>query len=284
MQTNVFPKDYETQLTVRTNEQINAARIRCSNRINSINSQRTSKPEEKGSTFGIMIGFFGGFIACSCVCLGNDEAVGAGFITWVIVFTISTVIGFGIDKEEQSSYENNQSDIDSRISQENNELEKEIKDIKEKAEKEQQEYLVRFETNAQTMSVRFAESELAKEVIEWMTNGFCRTIDSADRRSHIEQINVPFIFNVFNNKITCNLGTYDFQLKRCQNLNNPLEQTALARAIVSAIQVNIIMRYPKDSSNTRISVNINYEYTSECPITTITYTAPNGNYEAVRNW
>ena len=117
-----------------------------------------------------------------------------------------------------------------------------------------------------------------------MTNGFCKTIDAADRRGHVEKITVPFVFNVFVDKITCNLGTFDFELKRCRSLNNPLEQTALARAIVSAIQLNIIMRYPKDSSGTDVSIDISYSYTDEYSATTITYVAPNGHYKAVRGW
>ena len=43
------------------------------------------------------------------------------------------------------------------------------------AEKEYLQYASEFETTAQKMSVQFAESQLAIEVIEWMTNGFIKT-------------------------------------------------------------------------------------------------------------
>lgn len=145
-------------------------------------------------------------------------------------------------------------------------------------------YVKNFELAAQQESVKFAESSLAKEVIEWMTAGFSKTIDAADRRSHIERISVPFSFNVYANKITCNLGTYDFEIKRCSNLTSPIEQTALARAIASAIQLNIIMQYPTDESGTGISIYIDYAYTAKCPTTTVTYVAPNGNYKTVKQW
>lgn len=89
---------------------------------------------------------------------------------------------------------------------------------------------------------------------------------------------------MYTNKITCNLGTYDFEIKRCSNLTSPIEQTALARAIASAIQLNIVMKYPQDESGTSISIYIDYNYSTECPTTTVTYVAPNGNYRAVEKW
>lgn len=283
MQTNVFPSEYNRTVDERTNNRVYEARQRSSSRIQSINNSRTSAPKEEGALWGWMIGFFGGFIACSCVCISNESA-GAGFGTWVAIAAICVIIGVAIDKSNKSSYEDNQANADSRVREEESSIENEVKKIQSDAQSEKNQYFTEFENNAQNLSVQFAESELAKEVIEWMTNGFCKTIDAADRRSHVEKITVPFVFNVFNNKITCNLGTFDFELKRCRNLNSPLEQTALARAIVSAIQLNIIMKYPKDSSGTDIAIDISYSYTNEYPATTITYVAPNGNYKAVRGW
>ena len=250
---------------------------------NQLIARENHEPKGNGIEWGGIIGVLGGFFVCSCVCI-NNNSVGAGFATWVVIAIISIILGFFIDKSDKSSYENSQANANSRIRDEESSLEKEIEKFQSDAQAEKEHYFNEFENNAQNLSVQFAESELAKEVIEWMTNGFCKTIDAADRRSHVEKITVPFVFNVFVDKITCNLGTFDFELKRCRSLNNPLEQTALARAIVSAIQLNIIMRYPEDSSGTDISIEISYSYTEEYPVTTITYVAPNGNYKAVRGW
>lgn len=283
MQTNLFPSAYNRTVDEKTYKKIGEARERHFSRVQSINSSRTSAPKGKGLEWGGTIGVFGGFFAGLCVCISN-VSVGDGFATWVVIAIISVIAGLVIDKSAKSAYENNQADADLRINNEEDSLEKEIEKIQGDAEVEKERYFNEFEKNAQNLSVQFAESELAKEVIEWMTNGFCKTIDAADRRGHVEKITVPFVFNVFVDKITCNLGTFDFELKRCRSLNNPLEQTALARAIVSAIQLNIIMRYPKDSSGTDVSIDISYSYTDEYSATTITYVAPNGHYKAVRGW
>lgn len=283
MQTNIFPEEYNRIINEKTNSKISEARSRHSDRKDSIYSILTPAPQGGGVLWGAMIGIFGGFIACSCVCVLNNNA-GAGFATWIVISIICAGVGFAIDKLLKNSYEDDRNKVDTRIKEEERRFENEIQKIQNDAEIEEKRYCDEFENNAQNLSVQFAESELAKEVIEWMTDGFSKMIDATDRRGHVEKIEVPFMFKVFNNKIICNLGTFDFELKRCRNLTSPLEQTALARAIVSAMQLNIIMQYPKDVSGTETSINISYAYTNECPIITITYVAPNGNYKAVRSW
>ena len=173
----------------------------------------------------------------------------------------------------------------------NNLIEEERKNLEENIEKIKQEYESRFsehvklfEKMAQDLSVNYAESAIAVEVIDWMTAGFCNTVDSADRRSHIQEISVPFVFRTYRNKIECQLGTFDFEIKRCDELENPLEQTALARAIAAAVQLNITMKYPEDASGTNVVTNIYYTYNDDNVVATIVYKAPNGNYKTTRSW
>lgn len=283
MQTNVFPQTYKDQVDSIVQGKINAIRGQSNSRVDNINRSRREAPSGGAITLGWFIGGCGGFFVCSGVCTTSGSIL-SGIITGVFCAAVAIGIGVAINNLFESSYKSHNSKIDSKVSEEKKELDNQIRELRDDARKEYEEYTRQFESNAQAMSVQFAESELAKEVIEWMTAGFCRTIDCVDRGSHVEQITVPFAFNVFYNKITCNLGTYDFNLKRCRNLNSPLEQTALARAIVSAIQLNIMMKYPKDASGTDISIKIGYSYTKEYPATTITYVAPNGNYQAVKEW
>jgi hypothetical protein len=288
MQKDVFPSEYSRMIDEGINKEVYEARQRSNSRIQAIDSLRASTPKENGSMWGTMIGIYGGFAACSCVCISNNS-VGAGFATWVVIGIICAVIGFAIDKSAKNNYENNQVNADYRIREEESSIEKEIQKIQSDAQKRKNQYLTEFEINAQNLSAQFTESEPAKEIIEWMTNRFCKNIDAADRRNHIEKITVPFVFNVCKDKIICDFGHsdyehFDFELKRCRNLNSPLEQTALARAIASAIQMNIIMKYPEDSTGTDISVEISYSYSDYYPRTTVTYVAPNGNYKAVRGW
>ena len=288
MQPNIFPQDYNRQVDEETSRKIEQARQRSNSRYLSIERHRQSKPEGNAWGWGAGIGFFLGFFVCVFVCFIGDaweaSTFGSGIFTWMVVILISAIIGVVIDLSAESSYKKNVMEVDYYLGENSKSFGEEEKNIKEIATREKATYYSLFEKSAQDMSVQFAESELAKEVIEWMTNGFCNIIDAVDRRSHVALIQAPFMFKVFYNKITCNLGTFDFEIKRCRNLNSPLEQAALARAIVSAIQLNIIMKYPKDVTGTEISIKISYSYSNNCVETYITYVAPNGNYKEVRSW
>ena len=184
----------------------------------------------------------------------------------------------------KASVDRNDQEIKDLQDEEREKADKRISEINDNANREYREYFRQFEAQAQTDSVKFAESELAVKVIDWISGGYIRTIEAADRRSHIERITVPFIFNVYRNRITCNLGEFNFELERCKNLSDPLEQTALARAIAASIQVNVTMKYPADPSGTDYVLNTSYEYFSDHVAVTLMYTAPNGYYKAVQGW
>lgn len=207
-----------------------------------------------------------------------------GFATWAVCIAIGIGVGYVIHSSRESSYKQNNLDISNLQEQERIKSEERIKGFKADAMREYQEYLRKFDIQAKNESVKFASSELAEKVIDWMTKGFIVTIKATDRRAHIETIEVPFSFNVYKDRITCNLGEFDFEVERCRNLNTPLEQTALGRAIATAIQLNITMEFPEDPSGSNIVIDIHNNYFKDYVSTNITYTAPNGNYEVVKSW
>ncbi len=292
MQTKMFPTAFNQQSDNIANSQINEAKQNYYGTKNSLNRSRMKNPKLGDYAYsGALFGLSAGFLGCWGVCIGIGihsyswgEPIGSALLTWIVVFVVSVVLSVFIWMLVKLFYSSSSSILDTKISDAENKMNHIISKIQSQAESDQQNYLAAFEKNAQEMSVKLAESQLAKRVIEWMTDGFCRTIDAADRRKHIEQINVPFRFEVYTNKITCNLGTFDFEIERCRNLSSPLEQTALARAIAAAIQLNITMKYPKDASGTDRTVNYDFSYTDTHPVVTLTYLAPNGNFQAVTDW
>ncbi len=194
---------------------------------------------------------------------------------------------FFLEKERQNALSNMEKPILGLIEQHERECFKKINEYREVFEKE-----------AQTLSVKYANSELAHEVIEWLSGGFIRTVRAVNRASHIESIRVPFEYYVEKHEIRCNIGKYNFEEHRCERLESVLEQTALARAIASQIQLKMIMNYDKDESGTEYKIEIKYSYPQ--PITSssysyrveqpdyvtvdLVYTAINGNYKAVQKW
>lgn len=284
MKTNDFPKVYKEQVDEIMNNQIAAAKAVYYNNIQIINKQRINKPTGWLTELSCIIGFFGGLITCVGVCISRGGSISEGFLAGIIVCFIAGAIGFAISKNEQYTYEDAEAEAELLLAEEQRELEEKIESLQENTMRKVKEYVELFEFNVQAISVQYAESELAKEVAEWITQGFSRIIDAADRRSHVEWISVPFIFDVYMNKLVCNLGNYDFELHRCCNLNGPLEQSALTRAIAIAVQLNILVKYPKDACGTDVTVTIKYSYTDQYAAAKIIYTAPNANYEAERKW
>ena len=283
MQVKLFPEEQKNIFNSEMENVINQERQKCNESISKIQKAAPAAMRNDDKIGGFMMGGIVGLVIGLFIC-ANMQDMGSAFMTWVVCGIIGGVIGVLICGAMITSREEQIAANKQEQENERKRLERKIEEINSTYLKMYENYVKNFELTAQQESVKFAESRLAKEVIEWMTDGFSKTIDATDRRSHIERINVPFAFNVYTNKITCNLGTYDFEIKRCSNLTSPIEQTALARAIASAIQLNIVMKYPQDESGTSISINIDYNYSTECPITTVTYVAPNGNYRAVEKW
>lgn len=286
-----FPPGYKEDLERKVSEQISIENQKCCEKQTQIkNSNKREAPKSDNYTYGFgVIGLIGGFFPC-LIESGQSSHDGllsmffGGFITWAACIGLAVLIGKAVYSSRQSSYEENNNNIDALQRAERMASDERIEQIKANAEREYQEYCRQFSVQAQNDSVKFAGSELAEKVINWMTEGFKNIIESADRRPHIEKIEIPFIFNVYTDKITCNLGEFDFEVERCRNLTTPLEQTALARAIATAIQLNITMEYPKDLSGSEIIIDIHNEYYPDYVSTRIVYNAPNGNYEAVKSW
>lgn len=284
MKLDKFPPAFKLELEQRTRQKISDETDRSNQKKRSITSSVGTEPE--GSYLWVLgcgiVGFVIGFFTCVSNCDGMT--FWDVFGSWIMLTIGGFVLGCIIFALINLSYNSRVKEKNSLISREESRVNAFRNNVQKDAETEYLRYVSEFETTAQKMSVQFAESDLAVEVIDWMTSGFIKTINAADRRSHIQEINIPFVFKTYYNKIECNLGVFDFEIKRCRNLNGPLEQTALSRAIASAIQLKIIMEYPKDVSGPNNVIDIGYTYSDDLVNTTITYLAPNGNYKSVRDW
>ena len=278
----LFP--HEQKLIIEEQRDIIKSRMKAESmeRIQELKGQLPAKLYSRAQAPYHTIGGIAGFVF-GLVVLGPLPMV-PGLLSTLIAIGVGYLIG-------KSCKDKAKRELDEKFSENINAQEEETKRLsRELAEVDRiysdmyNNYVNNFEIVAQSDSAKYAESELAKEVIQWMTEGFCKIIDATDRRSHIAEINVPFVFNVYTNKITCNLGEYDFEIHRCSELNTPIEKVAVSRAIASAIQINTVMKYTLDSSGTPVSIDIDYEYNSQSVVTTITYKAVNGNYKDVGRW
>ena len=289
MDFSVFPSEYENKMRAESRNKTEQIKRQSDDRIRDFESKLTKRKPMPGicavvvgAFYGACIGLFIGGILCTFMCMSDTEIdLEALFL---ICGSVGAVISAVMCYQDEERYSETFNYMNKSIYEEKRNTPKRVQDMEDETERKIKAYRDKFEEAAKEMSIKFAESQLATEVIQWMTKGFSETIDSADRRSHIERIEIPFVFKVYGEKITCNLGVFDFEIKRCHKLETPLERTALARAIASAIQLNITIQYPKDASGTDIITNIDYCYEKEAVSANLVYTAVNGNYQAVRDW
>lgn len=285
MQIYKFPNDYENDLRIKANASINETNTHFDKRRNTLIS-RISKPQ-KISEHVIISGFVGfiiGFILGFRSCCGPSASASRFFGTIFLVTAIFAIIGAIVGVIKKKNCEQNEQSIQSQIDQEREQTRNTINNINEQMKRECAQYKAAFEAEAQKMSTQYAQSALVGEVASFLLSQLVTEINCADRRSCIKEVGVNFVFEVHTYKIAYQKSVYNFKDNRCQNLSSPLQQTAIARAIASAIQYNVTKRYPKDASGTKYVLNTGYSYNADYVIVSIEYRATNGNYRNERSW
>ncbi|MGN0465509.1 MAG: hypothetical protein ACI4F9_04070 [Lachnospiraceae bacterium] len=289
MNLNMFPEQYKKLSLEHMEQQKRMEELKAQNRIHSLDQQikeASDATNSKINKFGL-VGAVVGFFAC-CGCAGGitgGENIFGILILSLLVWGGCWFLGDQLGRTMGMNAENQiRQDCNALIAQENADLENKKKQIEQTGMQQINQYKKEFDEQAKKLSVSYANSKLAQDVISWMTEGYSKRIAVEDRRPHIKTVEVPYGIKVYTNKITCNQGEYDFNIHRCKNLETPLDQTALARAISNAIRLNIMMKFPKDPSGTKPEVKIKVKYTEQYPEVNLIYIAPNGKYVDVTSW
>jgi hypothetical protein len=141
-----------------------------------------------------------------------------------------------------------------------------------------------FEEKVKQMSVQLMDSAVVDRIVDWLSEKYFKPIETADRKPHIESIKIPFVIQVFKNKIVSPSGVFDFVEECCQLLNSPLEQCAVCHAIAAKLDLQTHTRITEDPSGTPYTVEQEYSNDNEAAIVTITYSAVNGHYKEAESF
>lgn len=195
-----FPYEYEGALQVKAYEAIQKAE-KCAEANKKEIAGRVGNKVDVGN-FGCLSGVLGG--VCGLVSCSKGNGSFGSWLVWIIFGAVcGAVLGFLINSIRDSEKETAKQMAENEDAQ----CKKKSDDIRAQVKDEAAKYEEKFDAMVQRLSVEYAESTLVTEVVKWMTAGLTQTIDAADRRSHVQQIDIPFSFRVYNNRITCNLGT-----------------------------------------------------------------------------
>ena len=282
----LFPNEYKRQRDIRAQQEIQEEKSKSNAKIDSINGSVGTAPDtwEDFQSWGWTAIGFAFLVYCGCCWLPVDRGLVAtlSVCAGMAVF----LIGLIASSKGQNAYQKATEMASVNVREESKRCNDAIELLTRRGQRDCEEYAENFEQSVREKSVHFIKGSLVQMIAEQMTSIFSKHIDAADRRKHVPNINIPFSFQVFRDKITSPLGTFDFEIERCRALSDCAEQAALSMAIASSVQTNIVMKYPHDKSGTDIVVSIQYTYGEEYgPATaTITYSAPNGNFMNVQDW
>ena len=280
---------YQKQRMEKMDIEIQTAKQFSQEKLDSMkNSQHITETSPKDLWTGLCggLGVLLSFVVCIPII---GEGLIISFVSWIITLALGAFLDSTFNAEYAKLVENQKQSSERNITAENARCEATIQRIRDSAEVDcarySENYQRLFDKQVQYQSLKLSKSASVKSIADWMTAGFARMIDSADRRIYVEQIEIPYSFKVYAHKIECPSGTFDFVKERKKNLNGPVEQAALAVAVASAIQTNIVMQYPHDKSGTNIVVNIS-PYSSDygAAMIRMTYSAPNGNFVRLEDW
>ncbi len=146
-------------------------------------------------------------------------------------------------------------------------------------------YSAEFDRAAQELSGQYRENPLEDMVFQWLVPFMDKEIQAANRANTVQTITVPFCFSVSSNCVRIGYSQcFDFGERRIANLPGCLEEAALAKVLMFELEAYIAEHYSVDPSGTPSSVKSQCTYTRSETYINLTYTASNGNYEAIQTW
>lgn len=159
-----------------------------------------------------------------------------------------------------------------------------IRQFEKRQAEEYSAYCREFERLSQKLSEQYAGTKFVSQVAEWIFEPFARAIAAADREERIQTIRLPYSYGVSTDRITCEGGTYDFRGHGLDKLDDPVCQTALAKALAVALRILTLQRYSADPAGGQTMVSYQIRYEEQRPVVTLLYEAPNGRYNAKSRW
>ena len=279
------PKEYERELKNKAQNQIQILNNEKHDKITVLDDKVQKLNKKKSLTLfsilmAILIPVHGTVALILLIDYERNPLILLYIFAILILVSLSTTIIIAIGRSKKIKK------INKQIKSIEEEYTRKIKAVNKQAEDSMKKYLYLYKNKVNEKSVSFANSELAKEIIELLSTEFAKNINSLRRTSNIQFIIYTYSFKVYYNKITSGYALrYDFDEHRCRNLEDIAEQEALAKILATQVQLNTMMDYSEDPTGTPTKLNIDYVYSNDNSVEVrMEYSAVNGNYEQVRNW
>lgn len=219
-----------------------------------------------------VIGLAGSFVTCFYV---------ENFPWFWLVTTVAIGIGYLIFKfNRDSTVKRNQE----KAKKTPEEGEEKIRKFEQQQEQKYQSYCTEFEKTSQRLSEEYVGTDFVIQMAEWIFEPFDQAIAAADRGERIQTIRLSYSYSIAPDRILSSSGTYDFRGHGLADLDDPICQTALSKAIAAALRILVMQKYSPDPSGGQSTVSYEIRYDEKRPTVTVVYEAKNGRYDSKSTW
>lgn len=288
------PKEHEMELEIRREKQMQELAKEREQKRKDLEKEINSKAGSIGKRVVGLIIFTIIFLNVAILFFGillvEKEEPAEGFVTMLLIFFLPPLIVSFIFMLVNLAKLVKRSKIIKQFDGRKEQIEKEYRDKVNQLDAQIRQWNKNYEHTYKNKitdaTVSFANSKLAQEIIDLLSVEFSRHIDALDRTSNIHFLMFTYTFRVYYNMVkSCYTINYDFDINRCRNLSSLVEQEALAKALATQVQINIMMKYNENQGEAPVRIDISYEYPQDGSVEVkLDFTAVNSNYEQVRNW
>lgn len=281
----LFPNEKEVELEEECKIQLNKVDETINDMANSKDEQIKGKPESvidrlvfRGS---VAIAVIMPLVACVSVCflvyadddswngifLGTLEGIISAIITGAIIYGIENLVS---DISIKAKWKRANRIIE-KFEYDVVGVKKKKTDISNEYRNKIFEYKKEFYAESDKRTSKFAGNPVTDEIIQWMATVIINDINTANRGPQISVVQKVLNFKVTEDEVITYFGNYVFEEHRISNLADAVETMALAKAIGTGLQTEIMVQFPIDPMGTPARVNAAYTDDGHAALGRITY-------------
>lgn len=210
--------------------------------------------DHDGDWNGIIMGIFGGIVSA------------------VIVGGIIAGLGMLVEEKLVNKVRRKQvNQINEKFDYDVVDVKKKKTDISNEYRNKIFEYKKEFYEESDKRTSKFIGNSVTDEIIQWMAAVIINDISTANRGPQISSVQKVLNFRVTEDKVTTSFGNYVFAEHRISNLADAAEAMALAKAVGTGLQTEVMAQFPMDPMGTPVRVNASYTDDGHAALGRITY-------------
>lgn len=248
--------------------------------------QYSDKKEKPVTNFFLSIatGGVGGLIAGSFMCVGIALlGVETGLIPLTIFFGLP-IVGTLLFYRCSITTKKDKAKMDRGMAELLQRHESAVKKIQDKVNLECREFDAGFEKEVSYKIEDFPQPPISQSWVQKFAKEFKYKISSADRGNGIEKIEISFTMRIYAEELFSEQNKYMIMKEMFRPLEGFAEQTALARSVASAVQVEVMMLLASNPSDSQYDISMDETYEGKAAVITLIYRAKNDHFQEMRSW